>query len=221
MTEKGRRADREVRVVEDLKGVTFDPAGLVPLVSQDAETGEVLMVAWANRLALEKTLTTRMMHFWSRSRERLWKKGEDSGNTQSLLSMHLDCDGDTLLALVNPVGPACHTGERTCFGKGSAPGQRTATVEVNPSILKKLASVIEERDRDRPEGSYTTRLLEDENLRIKKLGEEVSELIIELVRRGQRAPEEAADLLYHVLVAIHGAGHRWQDVEDVLAERQR
>ena len=121
MTNMESRVDREIQTQDDLKAVHFDPAGLVPVVSQDAQTGEVLMVAWANRLALEETLATRIMHFWSRSRMSLWQKGETSGNTQSLVSLHLDCDGDTLLALVHPVGPACHTGASTCFGEGSAP----------------------------------------------------------------------------------------------------
>jgi phosphoribosyl-ATP pyrophosphohydrolase/phosphoribosyl-AMP cyclohydrolase len=215
------RVDREIQTQDDLKAVHFDPAGLVPVVSQDAQTGEVLMVAWANRLALEETLATRIMHFWSRSRMSLWQKGETSGNTQSLVSLHLDCDGDTLLALVHPVGPACHTGASTCFGEGSAPDPALSDDGARPSILGKLSVVVEERDKERPEGSYTTRLLEDENLRLKKLGEEVTELVIALVRGEGRAPEEAADLLYHLLVALRGAGHRWQDVEEILARRQR
>jgi phosphoribosyl-ATP pyrophosphohydrolase/phosphoribosyl-AMP cyclohydrolase len=221
MTDLDSRVDREIRTQDDLKAVRFDPAGLIPVVSQDAQTGEVLMVAWANRLALEETLATRIMHFWSRSRTSLWKKGETSGNTQSLVSLHLDCDGDTLLALVHPVGPACHTGESTCFGEGSAPEPAPSDGGARPSILGELSLVLEDRDKERPEGSYTTRLLEDENLRLKKLGEEMTELVIELVRGEGRAPEEAADLLYHLLVALRGAGHGWREVEEILARRRR
>lgn len=222
MTENQSRTDRAIRIPADLEAITFDGNGLIPVVAQDSETGDVLMVAWANRKALEETLATRSMHFWSRSRNTLWKKGEASGNSQSLVSLHSDCDGDTLLAFVNPLGPACHTGERTCFGKGASPERDrvNAGARAGSSVLRDLSTIVEERDRERPEGSYTTRLLEDENLRLKKLGEEVSELIAALVRRDESASEEAADLIYHVVVALQGIGRSWAEVEQALTQRR-
>ncbi len=222
MTRTSSRRDRELRTSIDLNAVTFDRGGLVTVVSQDAHTGDVLMVAWANRQALEETLATRTMHFWSRSRDTLWRKGETSGNTQSLVSLHMDCDGDTLLALVNPVGPACHTGDLTCFGGGASPGHAPegGDSSADPSVLHELSEIVENRDTRRPEGSYTTRLLDNENLRLKKLGEEMSELIAALVRRDETASEEAADLVYHVMVALQGAGRSWREVEDALARRR-
>lgn len=204
--------DRRVRDTGDLDGVTFDETGLVPVVAQDASDGRVLMVAWANREALEQTLDTGFVHFWSRSRGELWKKGLTSGNTLALVSLHADCDGDTILARVDPAGPACHTGDDTCFGTGTEPAAE-ATL---PAVWRTLASRAEER----PEGSYTVRLLEDENLRIKKLGEENAELIQALLRDDGRAPEEAADLLYHALVALLSNGHSLDDLLRELESRR-
>jgi phosphoribosyl-ATP pyrophosphohydrolase/phosphoribosyl-AMP cyclohydrolase len=168
------------------------------------------MVAWANLEALGHSLETGELTFWSRSRERLWTKGETSGNTLEVVSLHADCDGDTVLALVRPAGPACHTGEDTCFGEG-------ATADVD-AVLPALWSTLEERARTRPEGSYTVRLLDDPNLRIKKLGEETAELIQALVQGDSaRATEEAADLLYHSLAALLAAG---VSLDDLLGELQ-
>lgn len=199
--------DRRLASPADLDALNFDAAGLVPVVAQDARDGRVLMVAWANREALEQTLATGYATFWSRSRGELWKKGVTSGNTLELVSLHSDCDGDTLLARVSPAGPACHTGEETCFGAEAAP-EAEATF---PAVWSTLVS----RAEDRPEGSYTVRLIEDENLRIKKLGEENAELIQALLRDDGRAPEEAADLIYHTLVALLANGH---SLDDLLAE---
>ncbi|HKK52050.1 MAG TPA: bifunctional phosphoribosyl-AMP cyclohydrolase/phosphoribosyl-ATP diphosphatase HisIE [Myxococcota bacterium] len=204
--------DRRLRHAEDLDGLTLDEAGFVPVVAQDASDGRVLMVAWANREALEQTLETGFVHFWSRSRDELWKKGVTSGNTLELVSLHADCDGDTVLACVHPAGPACHTGDDTCFGAGTRPDAE-ATL---PAVWRTLASRAEER----PEGSYTVRLLEDENLRIKKLGEETAELIQALLRDDGRAPEEAADVLYHALVALLSNGHTLDDLLRELESRR-
>ncbi len=217
------RARRRIRGPSDLDSLRFDASGLLPVVSQDRATGKVLMVAWANRAALERTFETGTLHFWSRSRRRLWQKGETSGNTQSLVSLHADCDRDTLLALVKPRGPACHTGEVSCFGDGSGTDEaREATHgEGTESTLPRVARVVASRGRERPEGSYTTRLLEDENLRLKKLGEETAELIAALAKGDPGAAEEAADLVYHLLVALEGAGLGWADVEQALARRER
>lgn len=183
------------------------------MVAQDAQRGAVLMVAWANREALERTLETGYMHYWSRSRERLWKKGESSGNVQRVRSLHGDCDADTVLARVTMKGPSCHTGEDTCFGDVD----RAADVH----IVDELWEVIQTRNRDRPEGSYTTKLLGNENLRLKKLGEETVELVSALLRDGEPAAGEAADLLYHVLVALAGSGEEWADVKQALRRRRR
>lgn len=204
--------DRRLRATGDLDSLTFDDAGLLPVVAQDASNGRVLMVAWANREALEATLATGYATFWSRSRGELWKKGVESGNTLELVELHADCDGDTVLALVNPAGPACHTGESTCFGEDAYPSAE-ATL---PAVWKTLTS----RSKERPEGSYTVRLLEDENLRMKKLGEENAELIHALLRNDGRAPEEAADVLYHALVALLANGHSLNDLLKELESRR-
>jgi phosphoribosyl-ATP pyrophosphohydrolase/phosphoribosyl-AMP cyclohydrolase len=191
--------NRTLRTRQDLDGLAFDPAtGLLPVVVQDHATGDVLMLAFANRQALEKTLETGQVHFWSRRRNELWKKGETSGNTLALMSLHADCDSDSVLARVTPAGPTCHTGERTCFGEGA--GSAVAA-------LGRLDRTLASRAEQRPEGSYTVRLLDDQNLRLKKLGEETAELVAALaVGNGGKAAEEAADLLYHVLVALRACG---------------
>lgn len=204
--------DRALRTPSDLDALAFDDDGLLPVVAQAAADGRVLMVAWASREALEQTLATGYVHFWSRSRRELWKKGVTSGNTLELVSLHCDCDGDTVLALVHPAGPACHTGDDTCFGAGAVP----ATEATLPAVWRTLAS----RADERPEGSYTVRLLEDENLRIKKLGEENAELIQALLRDDGRAPEEAADVLYHALVALLANGHTLDDLLKELESRR-
>ncbi|MSR20519.1 MAG: bifunctional phosphoribosyl-AMP cyclohydrolase/phosphoribosyl-ATP diphosphatase HisIE [Gemmatimonadetes bacterium] len=203
--------DRTLSTVSDLDALDFDRSGgLLPVVVQDAATGEALMLAFANRAALEKTLETGQMHFWSRSRNELWRKGETSGNTLALVSLHTDCDSDTVLARVTPAGPTCHTGERSCFGDGA---------DVAVAALARLDRTLATRERDRPEGSYTVRLLDDPNLRLKKLGEETAELIAALATRdSKRAVEEAADLVYHVLVALRATG---VDVSALLEEMDR
>lgn len=204
--------ERRLASAADLDGLAFDVRGLVPVVAQDAAGGAVLMLAWANRDALERSLASGEMHFWSRSRGALWRKGETSGNTLRVVSLHADCDADTVLALVQPAGPACHTGEPTCFGAGAEPEEAVSA----------LWRVLESRAAARPEGSYTTRLLADENLRFKKLGEETAELIFALARGDtERVRGEAADLLYHLLVALIGAGVSLDDVRSELRERSR
>lgn len=213
-TGMGEATDRDLRTEADLDRLDFDKQdGLIPVVVQDAARRDVLMVAWADRAALEATLRTGQMHFWSRSRGEQWRKGETSGNVQKVRSLHADCDADTVLARVDPEGPACHTGERTCFGReyeeagagGAGDAEETPGSIAGP-VLGALWEVLEARNRERPDGSYTTRLLEDENLRLKKLGEETAELLVALTRREEgRIPEEGADLLYHLLVALLGS----------------
>lgn len=193
--------NRTIQDASDLVRVNFDErTGLVPVVVQHAETAVVLMLAWANREALEATMTTGQVHFWSRSRQELWRKGATSGNTLEVESLHADCDGDTILARARPAGPTCHTGESTCFGR--VPGSAAAT-----GGLTGLDETLRSRAESRPEGSYTVRLLDDPNLRLKKIGEETAELVAALATQDvERAVGEAADIVYHVLVALRAEG---------------
>jgi phosphoribosyl-AMP cyclohydrolase / phosphoribosyl-ATP pyrophosphohydrolase len=178
----------------ELGRLDFDRAGgMLPVIAQHAHTGEVLMLAYANRAALERTLAEGEMWYWSRSRGELWHKGATSGNTQRVLSLHYDCDADAVLARVLPAGPSCHTGDWSCFD--AAP------------TLAGLDAVIANRASSPDAGGYTRKLLADGNLRLKKLGEEAVELALACERGdGERAAEEAADLLYHALVACRAAG---------------
>ena len=166
--------------------------GLIPVIAQEAHTGEVLMLAYANGTALERSLESGQMWYFSRSRNKLWRKGESSGNTQRLVSLHADCDGDTVLARVKTSGPACHTGAPNCFG-------------IAPTLAE-LAQVLATRRGESPEKSYTARLLSDRNLRLKKLGEEALELALACADDDKaRIAEEAADIAYHMLVACMAA----------------
>jgi phosphoribosyl-AMP cyclohydrolase / phosphoribosyl-ATP pyrophosphohydrolase len=196
--------------------LVYDERGLVPCVVQDWVTGEVLMLAYTNELALQRTRATGELHLWSRSREELWHKGATSGNTQAVRALRVDCDGDALLALVEPAGPACHTGERTCFHRGELdPG---APYETLPA-LERTGSA---RARERPEGSYTVELLDDPG----RIGEKVMEEAEEVARAAreesdERVEEEAADLVYHLLVLLHSRGRSLSDAERALDERRR
>ncbi len=199
-----------IRTLADLDALDFGKsAGLVTVVAQDATTGAVLMVAFADREALERTLATGDMHYRSRTRG-LWRKGETSGHTQRVVTLTADCDGDAVLARVQQQGPACHTGEPTCFGAAPL------------GALAELANTIEARMTGAADGppSYTQRLLADRNLRLKKLGEECAELVTALADADPaRAAEEAADLVYHALVAARAGGVTLADIEHVLAAR--
>lgn len=180
--------------------------GLLPVIAQHAHTGEVLMLAYANREALERTLADRVMWFYSRSRAELWRKGATSGNVQHLVSLHGDCDSDAVIARVLPDGPACHTGAANCF-------------DTTPT-LSRLDALIDERMQGSAGGGYTRRLLADGNLRLKKLGEESVELALACEREDREGiAEEAADLLYHALVACRAAEVSLADVLAVLARR--
>jgi phosphoribosyl-AMP cyclohydrolase / phosphoribosyl-ATP pyrophosphohydrolase len=192
-----------IETPQDLDRLDFRRAGgLIPVVTQHAGTGEVLMLAYANREALERTLADRVMWYYSRSRNSLWRKGESSGNAQHLVSLHADCDADAVVALVRPSGPSCHTGDWSCFG-------------ALPAIAALDATIRRRAVTDTP-GSYTRRLLEDGNLRLKKLGEEAVELAVACQRDDAAAvTEEAADLIYHALVACAAAG---VDARAVLSE---
>jgi phosphoribosyl-ATP pyrophosphohydrolase/phosphoribosyl-AMP cyclohydrolase len=195
--------------------VAYDKDGLVPCVVQDWNTGEVLTLAYMNAQALSRTRETGELHLWSRSRGEPWHKGASSGNVQSVRALRLDCDGDTLLALVEPAGPACHTGERTCFHRGqmqpSAPSQTLAALE----------RTLNERAIERPQGSYTVELLDDP----RRIGEKVMEEAEEVARAAreeseERVDEEAADVLYHLLVLLHSRGRSLTDAAQVLDGRR-
>jgi phosphoribosyl-AMP cyclohydrolase / phosphoribosyl-ATP pyrophosphohydrolase len=195
--------------------IAYDERGLVPCIVQDSRSGEVLTLAYMNAEALERTRLTGEMHFWSRSRDELWHKGATSGNTQLLKALRYDCDADALLALVEPDGPACHTGERTCFHRGEL---AAAPFEALPGLERTIAS----RHVNRPAGSYTTELF-DEPFRI---GEKVEEEAAEVVHAhreetAERLAEESADLLYHLLVLLRDAGVELREVEEVLNGRRR
>lgn len=195
----------DVELLDFAKG-----GGLVTVVAQDASTGAVLMVAHADREAIERTVATGEMHYRSRTRG-AWHKGATSGNVQHVVSLATDCDGDAVLARVRPAGPACHTGAFSCFGSEPA-----------ADILSTLDATIAERAK-RPgdaEPSYTRKLLADRNLRLKKIGEEAAELVTACADGdAARATEETADLLYHALVALRAAGGSLDGVRRVLESR--
>jgi phosphoribosyl-AMP cyclohydrolase / phosphoribosyl-ATP pyrophosphohydrolase len=195
----------------DLEKLDFEKdGGLVTVVTQDAHSGAVLMVAYADRAALEQTIETGEMHYHSRSRG-LWHKGSTSGNTQRVVALAMDCDRDTVLARVIPAGPACHTGAVSCFGTSAA----DALGELDATIAQRAATASSSSTL-----SYTQRLLGDRNLRLKKLGEETAELVTACADGDAISTvEEAADLLYHVMVALHGVGLTLRDVQRVLAQR--
>ncbi len=193
--------------------------GLVAVVVQDAASGAVLMTAFADREALERTMATGEMHFRSRSRG-LWHKGATSGNTQRVVSLEADCDGDAVLARVTPAGPACHTGTASCF-RDTAP-HADAIAVMDATIAARLATAPPNDNAAAGRPSYTRRLAGDRNLRLKKLGEECAELVVACADGDRpRAVEEAADLIYHTLVALHGVGASLDDVRRVLAARHR
>jgi phosphoribosyl-ATP pyrophosphohydrolase/phosphoribosyl-AMP cyclohydrolase len=211
--------------------VKFDERGLVPCVAQDAESGEVLTLAYVNEESLRLTQESGEMHFFSRSRGRIWRKGEESGNVLKLKQLRYDCDGDAIVALVEPSGPACHTGERSCFYRelgGSASTEEDAPavagepVPVAHEALATLQRTLRSRAAERPEGSYTVKLLDDPKL----IGEKVEEEAEEVVRAAreesdERVAEEAADLLYHLGVLLASRELSQADVMEVLNGRRR
>jgi phosphoribosyl-AMP cyclohydrolase / phosphoribosyl-ATP pyrophosphohydrolase len=204
--------------------VKFDQNGLVPVIAQDATTGDVLTLAYANREALEKTLSVGEAHYYSRSRSELWRKGATSGNTQRVVEVRLDCDGDALLYMVEPRGPACHKGEKTCFfttlageGDGLAPAD-DRDVSFG-TMVERLAGTIAQRHREMPEGSYTVSLIESGKERLaQKVGEEAVEVVVAALS-GKRMGEEAADLVYHLLVLLEERGVGIEEVAKVLHDR--
>ncbi|MCX8002377.1 MAG: bifunctional phosphoribosyl-AMP cyclohydrolase/phosphoribosyl-ATP diphosphatase HisIE [Anoxybacillus mongoliensis] len=206
----------------NVKAVRFNEQGLVPAIVQDAHSKEVLMLAYMNEQSLQKTLETKETWFYSRSRQMLWHKGETSGNVQKVVDIRYDCDADTLLILVEPKGPACHTGEYSCFHH-RLEGEKPVVKRDRFAVLNVLESVIAEREAKRPEGSYTTYLFDKGIDKIaKKVGEEAAEVIIAAKNRSKEELRwEAADLLYHLLVLLREQRVSLDDVLSVLAERHR
>jgi phosphoribosyl-AMP cyclohydrolase / phosphoribosyl-ATP pyrophosphohydrolase len=193
--------------------IRFDERGLVPCIVQDAGTGEVLTLAYMDAEALERTRATGEVHFHSRSRGELWRKGETSGNVQRVQALRYDCDADAVLALVDPAGPACHTGERTCFHRGELD---PAPHEALPALERTIA---DRRDR-RPEGSYTAGLLADPGRIGAKVREEAGEAAAAAADEPDaRVVEEAADVLYHLAVLLAARGLSIADAEAVLNAR--
>ena len=196
--------------------IAFDERGLAPVIVQDWRTGEVLTLAYMNREALDRTQSSGQTWFWSRSREELWHKGETSGNVQAVRELRYDCDADALLALVEPAGPACHTGERTCFHNGEldppAPHEAIAALE---------RTIAERRGAD-PEESYTAKLLADAAFTGAKVEEEAEEVARAAREESdERVREEAADVLYHLDVLMAGRGLSLADAFEVLNARRR
>jgi phosphoribosyl-ATP pyrophosphohydrolase/phosphoribosyl-AMP cyclohydrolase len=195
------------------EGLIYGADGLIPAVVQDRSSGDVLMVAFANAEALALTASTGQAHFWSRSRQALWRKGETSGNTLAVTAMRRDCDGDTVLMTVDPAGPACHTGSRTCFG------EETSTLGGG---LADLERVIAARGSADPSQSYTARLLgRGLDHTLKKVGEEATEVV--LAAKGEsdeRVAEECADLVYHLMVVLAHRRLPLARVLQVLADRR-
>jgi phosphoribosyl-ATP pyrophosphohydrolase/phosphoribosyl-AMP cyclohydrolase len=198
-----------------MEEIAFDDRGLVPCVVQDAASGEVLTLAYMNEDALARTRETGETHFWSRSRQELWHKGETSGNVQRVRSLRYDCDLDAVLALVDPAGPACHTGERTCFHNGDL---TPAPHEALPALERTIAS----RGAERPDGSYTAALLADPPQIAEKVREEADEVGRAAAgERDERVAEEAADVLYHLTVLLASRGLTLASALDVLNGRRR
>lgn len=209
--------------------IEFDQRGLAPCIVQDFATGEVLMFAWVSPKSLDMTLETGDLHFHSRSRDELWRKGETSGNFMRLRQLRYDCDGDAVVALVDPAGPACHTGQRTCFYRevlGSASSRKDAPpaegepAPVTHEALAALERTLRSRAVERPEGSYTVELLNEP----KRIGEKIEEEAEEVIRAGreesdERVAEEAADLLYHLSVLLVSRGVSQAAVMEVLNAR--
>jgi phosphoribosyl-AMP cyclohydrolase / phosphoribosyl-ATP pyrophosphohydrolase len=220
-----------VQTARDAAKVRFDERGLVPCVMQDARSGEVLTVAYMNEESLLLTLEKREVHLYSRSRREIWHKGASSGNIQRVRQIRYDCDGDALVALVEPAGPACHTGARSCFYRdleGTAdPGVDGRPVSGEPAplpyeALPELERTLVSRQRARPAGSYTVELLEDPKLAGDKVREEAAEVVKAVHSESEeRVAEEGADLIYHLAVLLLSRGVSMAEVLQILNGRRR
>lgn len=199
----------------DIDSLDFEKGnGLIPAIIQDADSHQVLMLGYMNREALKKTLDEKRVTFFSRSKQRLWTKGETSGNYLDLVDIQQDCDDDTLLILANPHGPTCHTGEESCFyRKDFKPAQ-------NLTFLNELEELIISRKKELPEGSYTTSLFKDGIDKIaQKVGEEAVETVIEAKNRDHNLVDETSDLIYHLLVLLAEKDVPLQSIVENLKER--
>lgn len=196
--------------------IKYNEQGLVPVVTQDFYTGDVLMLAYMNEISLKLTMETNIMHYFSRSRNELWKKGETSGHIQEVKSLAYDCDGDTILAKVKQIGVACHTGNKTCFFNNIVEHEKS-----NYNVLLDLYKTIEDRDKNPKEGSYTNYLLTKGIDKIlKKVGEETAETIIGAKNNDKvEITNETADLLYHLSVMLYERKITWEDVFKILEDR--
>lgn len=209
-----------------VKELAYDDRGLVAAVAQDGQTGDVLMLAWMNLEAIERTIDTGVAHFWSRSRGCLWRKGESSGNELHVEEIRIDCDGDALLLLVKPHGPACHTGEMSCFHRTATKSGELKRVGNSTAfqlrVLDELGAVIRSRRNASAGTSYTARLLAGGVEEIsKKLGEEAFETALAAATQSdERLAEEAADLLYHLLVLLEARGLTLAHACEVLNSRR-
>ena len=204
--------------------ITYDDKGLVPVIVQDAENGQVLMFAYANKEAIEKTQEKNSAHFWSRSRNRLWEKGKESGNTQEVKQIFLDCDRDAVLVLVNQKGVSCHTGQRTCFFTDLGGSNRSAPAfgaMKGGRTLDEVYQVVDDRKRNRREGSYVSKLFKDGiDSILKKIGEEAGEAIIAAKNKNNNEiTYEVADLWFHSLVLLANFGITPEDIYQELGKR--
>ena len=190
----------------DLAQIKWNSDGLIPVIVQEMD-GRVLMLAYANREALEKTIETSWMHYWSRSRQKLWKKGETSGHTQRVVSLYLDCDQDVVLARVEQTGPACHTNAPTCFG------------DLAPDLIQELWRIFADRVQAPKADSYVKLLLNDERRLRQKIGEEAVE--VALTQSNEELVRESADLVFHLCVLLFARGLKWSDLLAELARRRR
>lgn len=207
----------------DSSQLQFDERGLIPAIVQDARSGEVLTLAYMSSDSLQKTLETGETWFWSRSRSELWHKGATSGNIQRVVAIRQDCDGDALVVLVEPAGPACHTGKRSCFHRDLQGEVVEEKFESLGTVLDELYDLVESRRRDRPDGSYTTYLFEQGLDKIlKKVGEETAETII-AAKNDEKGPlvSESADLIYHLIVLLVERGVSLESIRDELMQRRR
>lgn len=207
-----------------LEQVRFGAAGLVPVIAQDRRSGDVLMLAWATREALARTRETGLAHYWSRSRQALWRKGETSGHEQRVAEIRLDCDGDAILYRVDQEGPACHTGTRTCFAtRVTAEGGTSPEPDPGGHLLTRLASTIARRAEERTPGSYTVTLLDHGLAKVsQKVGEEAVETVVAAhAESDERLANEAADLLFHLLVLLRARGVSLDTVLRTLEAREK
>tara|TARA_B100000131_G_scaffold317336_1_gene359162 strand:+ start:363 stop:1028 length:666 start_codon:yes stop_codon:yes gene_type:complete len=208
-----------------IKGLRFNEKGLIPAIAQDWLDGAVLMMAWMNKDSLEKTIQTKEVHYWSRSRNQLWRKGATSGNTQTLKAIRYDCDSDALLLTIHQVGSkACHTGARSCFFQDCSNEKLTDALTSEPpkDLCSEVFSVIEDRKENPTPGSYTNSLIHSgENKILKKIGEETAEFVMACKDNEKDSiSNEAADLIFHIQVALAHHKVHWRDVLEVLANRR-